>query len=316
VVNMAEYIPLTEKYRPKTLDDVVGQDNVVNTLKKLIEKGSIVHMLFVGPPGVGKTSVAHAFAHDAGFPIVEFNASDERGIQFIRTEIKERSRVKGKVIILLDEADNLTEDAQQALRRIMERSAPGVKFILTANYETGIIEPILSRCAVFRFRRLDKKEIMSIVAKILIAEGIKDVDKEMASAIMELIDYVNGDVRRMLNLIDTLIKAGKEITVANVRSLMVPSEVENIFKSALDGDLTGAIKSLEDLYVQNKLNGERTISQLYSFIKNFDTEDIIKAKLYISLGEVEEAIKSRNCNELIQLSRFIATVWASKYVPR
>jgi len=164
--NEMSKLPLSEKYRPKKLDEVLNQEHVIKVLKKFVERKDIPHLLFIGPAGVGKTTVAHALANELGWRIVEFNASDERGIQVIREDIKNIAFSRGKKIILLDEADSLTEDAQQALRRIMEKCvSAGTRFILTGNFEWKIIDPIKSRCAIFHFDRIPRELMVKRLAE-------------------------------------------------------------------------------------------------------------------------------------------------------
>ncbi|NAY89690.1 MAG: replication factor C small subunit, partial [Desulfurococcales archaeon] len=172
-----------EKYRPKSLDDIVNQEDIVVRLKKFVEEKNVPHMLFTGPPGTGKTTAALAFAHDLYGEsyqqyILEMNASDERGIDDIRTKVKEfaRARVVGSVpfkLIILDEADNMTSDAQQALRRMMENFTATSRFILIANYGSKIIEPIQSRAALFRFVPLSKELVVQRLKWIASKEKVE-----------------------------------------------------------------------------------------------------------------------------------------------
>lgn len=307
---------LAEKYRPKSLDLVIGQEHVVKALRGMMQRGKIVHMLFAGPPGCGKTSVAHALARELGYAIVEFNASDERGIQTVREKIKRLAFTAGRRIILLDEADMMTEDAQHALRRIMERCSPEVRFILTCNEDWKIIDPIKSRCACFYFRKLSNNEVLRIIATVLKAEGLaKQIDAEMKKTLVSLVRYVDGDARRALNMIDSLVSSGKEVTLANVKLLLPPDHASELLKTAISGDWDGALRMLEDLYVQNRLNATATLRQMYDTIRQLDVEEHVKVKLYEKLGDVERNIKL-GCSPLIQLSSFLATAWAARYVPQ
>ncbi|HDN18089.1 MAG TPA: AAA family ATPase [Candidatus Bathyarchaeota archaeon] len=305
---------LTEKYRPKKLGEIVGQKHIVNSLKQWIQKGEFPHALFVGPPGCGKTSTAHAFANELGIPIIEYNASDERGIQTIREKVKRLAMTVGKKIILLDEADSMTEDAQHALRRIMERCSKDVKFILTANEEWKIIDPIKSRCAIFYFNKLSDEQVLGVLINILKEEKIIIRNtKKVRDALLLLVKYVDGDLRKALNILETMINSGKELTPDNVQ-LFIPGVGEKILKMALDGNWSEALSLLEDLYIKNRLDVNLTINELYKAIAHIGDE-LIRAKLYMKLAEVEHAIKIGG-SPLIQLSAFLACVYACKYARR
>ncbi|RLF54191.1 MAG: replication factor C small subunit, partial [Thermoplasmata archaeon] len=167
----------TEKYRPKTLSELVGQKEIIQRLMAIVESGNIPHFLFTGPAGTGKTTSALALARQLFGEdkwrdnFQELNASDERGIQVVRTKIKSFARAAPLggadfKVIFLDEADSLTADAQAALRRTMERYSNTCRFILSCNYSSRIIPPIQSRCSVMRFAPLKKEDIREYLGRI------------------------------------------------------------------------------------------------------------------------------------------------------
>jgi len=301
---------LAEKYRPKRLSDVVGQEHVVKHLNEIVARKAKVHMLFVGPPGCGKTSVAHALASELGVPIVEFNASDERGINVIREKIKRIAFSSGDKIILLDEADSMTDDAQHALRRIMERAEKaGTVFILTANEDWRIIEPIKSRCAIFKFRKLSQDEVLKVIINVLKSEKvIVKLTPEVEQGLTFLVEYVDGDLRKALNILETLITSNRTLTVENIKMLMPPAIALRVLELAVNGKVEEAVKTLEDLYIQNKLDTTTTINDLYKAVKVLEVNPLVKMKLFEKLAETEGRIKI-GCNPLIQLIGFIASTY-------
>ena len=305
---------LMEKYRPQTLDSVLGQDKAIAQVKNLIAKDEIPHMLFVGPAGTGKTTTAYAIARELNVPIVEFNASDERGIDVVRNKIKTLARTKGRRIILLDEFDMMTSDAQHSLRRIMEKS--NAIFILTANEPWRIIDPIKSRCAIIEFNRLPDEAVMKIVINVIKGEGIKiNLDEQTKEALKALIKYANGDARKVLNLIETMINDGREFTPMNIEALTKPGILEEAVMLAYDGDLDKAVQIIEDAYLMNELDSTLTMNQLYRTVKNMELDIMMKARIFMKLGEVEHNIKNGD-NPLIQLASLLGTIWIYSHIPQ
>src|SRR3989338_6563809 len=208
----------TEKYRPSDFSDIKGQKDIVKRVKAFVEQKNLPHLMFAGPAGVGKTSLALVIAKKLFKDLwhqnfLELNASDERGIDIIRNKVKDfaRTRAIGDVpfkIIYLDECDALTREAQQALRRTMENYTQTCRFVLSANYSSKIIEPIQSRCAIFRFKPLSREEIVEIIDKIAKTEGLK-ID---AGAKKALFKISGGDCRRLENILQSAATLEDHIT--------------------------------------------------------------------------------------------------------
>ncbi|MEM5773272.1 MAG: replication factor C small subunit, partial [Candidatus Aenigmatarchaeota archaeon] len=256
---MAELAVWAEKYRPTKLSEVINQKHVVERVKAFVKEKNVPHMLFAGPPGSGKTTVALAIAQEIYGKnwrqnVLETNASDARGIDVIRGQIKDFARTKslGDVpfkLIILDEADNLTTDAQQALRRTMETFTSVSRFILIGNYSSKIIEPIQSRCAVFRFKSLSENDIKKFIQRIVDGEKIKITDE----AINAIIYLAEGDLRKVANLLQASAALGEKITediVYEVASQAKPTDVKEMLELALKGKFEDARKKLQDMLLR------------------------------------------------------------------
>ncbi|GAB6147927.1 replication factor C small subunit [Stetteria hydrogenophila] len=308
----------TEKYRPRTLDDIVNQTEIVERLKQFVKEKNMPHLLFAGPPGTGKTTAAHALAHDLYGEnyrqyMLELNASDERGINVIREKVKEfaRSRTPPGIsfkIVLLDEADNMTADAQQALRRLMELYTASTRFILIANYPSKIIDPIQSRCAFFRFTPLKKEDVIERLRYIAENENV-DYDLEALETIYEITE---GDMRKAINLLQAASALGKVTVEAvfKVVGMARPKEVREMLMAALSGDFTGARERLRKLMIEYGLSGADLVRQIHREIFSNEVKIPEEVKVLVAdyLGEIHFRLIEGSDDD-IQLSAFLA--WLS-----
>jgi len=315
-------LPWVEKYRPKTLDEIVNQEEVVSSLKNILQTKAVPHMLFAGPPGVGKTATAHAFARDLFGPnyiedgyFLEINASDERGIQTIREKVKMFARQipMGEYsfkILFLDESDQLTDDAQHAFRRVMEQFSVTCRFILAANYSNRIIEPIQSRCAVFRFKPLSKIHVIQYLKRIADNEGL-EVDDQAYEVIY---DFSEGDMRKAINILQACASISKKIeekTVYEVMGYVSRGEVRRILELALSGKFTDARDEVRRLlYIQGIMPSD-LISAIYRELFYIDLDEDDKLELLDLLGEVDYRI-SEGATPEVQLMAFLARLAAKR----
>jgi replication factor C small subunit len=303
----------TEKHRPDTLGEVVGQENIIDRLEAFVENDEVPHMLFAGPAGTGKTTSAIALAKDLYGDswkdnFMETNASDERGIDVVRDKIKNFARTKSMgadyKIIFLDEADALTSDAQQALRRTMEQFSENCRFILSCNYSSKIIDPIQSRCAVFRFNRLEEDDVKSYIERLGKEEDFK-ISEEAVEAVLRVAE---GDLRRVTNILQTASINNDEIEeedIYGIAASLRPDEIREILDDSLNGNFMDARDTLADLMIDRGLDGQDVIDSVHREIFDLDISERAKLEIIENLGEFEFRISEGGSAD-IQIEAFLA----------
>jgi replication factor C small subunit len=314
-----EGVMWVEKYRPKTLDEVVDLKDIVESLKSFMRNPKTMpHLLLAGIPGTGKTTVALCIARELFGQnwktfTLELNASDERGIDTVRDRVKDFSRYSraafGDVpfaLIILDESDQMTGAAQTALRRIMETSSRTSRFILICNQSGKIIEPIQSRCAIFRFSKLDHKAMVDQLCCIAGKENVKLAPE----AAERIVDYAEGDLRHAINALQTAAayKDGviDEKTVTLVIGEASPIQVQLMMKKALYGDFLEARKMMYDLIGSFGFSGSEIVRQMQRELFKLSTlTPEQKAELADVIGEYDYRL-TQGANSDIQLSALLA----------
>ena len=310
----------TEYFRPKTLDDVIGQQEIVERLKQFARRADFPHMLFSGPPGVGKTTSAEAIINEIFIPsdrianVKRLNASDDRGINVVREDIKNFARVlpSGKArfkLIILDEADQMTSEAQHALRRTMEHFNEITRFILICNYSSRIISPIQSRCAIFRFRALQKKEVSEYLQSIATQKNL-NIDKD---AIEALYQSSEGDLRQAINALQAAASMTSDITegiVSQIQGYVKPAELSEIIYSCIGPkpNFSTARKKVLTLMETHGLSGQDLVKHLNRQLSKTPSEDLpgsLRYEALVMLSEVDYRLAS-GCNPLVQFDAFLA----------
>ena len=304
----------TEKYRPSDFSDIKGQKDIVKRVKAFVEQQNLPHLMFAGPAGVGKSTLAivtakKLFGEQWRRNFLELNASDTRGIDTIRENVKDfaRTRAIGDApfkIIFLDEADALTREAQQALRRTMENYAQTCRFILSANYSSKIIEPIQSRCVVFRFKQLDKKDVFEIIEHVAKEEKLKIDDKAKEA----LYNISEGDCRKLENILQSAGAIETHITedlVHSMASIAKPKEIKDVLEMALANKFIEARNKLLDLMLRYGLAGIDIIKQIQKEILDLNIDNKSKMILIDKCGETEFRM-TEGSDEFVQLEALLS----------
>ncbi len=305
----------TEKYRPSSFLELVGQDDIIKRVQSLTNAMNIPHLLFAGPAGTGKSTLAlivvkELFRQNWKNNYLELNASDERGINVVREKVKDFARTKslGNVsfkVIFLDEADALTPEAQQALRRTMENYSVTCRFILSCNYSSKIIDPIQSRCAIFRFKLLEKKDIEKVINRIAEKENLK-----ITSEAMEILyEGSEGDCRRCINLLQSTASISPSINaelISTMISSAKPKDIKVVLDYSLSGDFQKAREKLLDVMLRESISGQDVIKAIQKEIWNLPVEPEMKVKLTEKTGETEFRIVEGS-DPFIQLQSLLAS---------
>jgi len=304
-----------DKHRPTTLDKIIGQQNVVNTLKNGIVKGEMPHMLFYGPPGVGKTSVITALAYELFGPnlmidrVLELNASDDRGINTVRKTIRQFAKSALGTpdpnypsppykIVILDEADAMTNEAQSALRKVMEQYAHITRFCFICNYISNISDPIVSRCAAFRFEQINNNDSLSKLRKIAKQENMQISN----GVILYILLICDGDIRQSISLMQNANYLNKEITKDDIQTLRsMPNEEisHELFKHIGSPNINKVHKSVRKIF-DSSYPMYFILAYCNKLIERMEISDINKAKMYVHLANVEANMLD-GCDEYIEL---------------
>ncbi|XP_076670542.1 replication factor C subunit RfC3 isoform X1 [Andrena cerasifolii] len=308
-------LPWVEKYRPKELDDLISHEEIIKTINKFINEDQLPHLLFYGPPGTGKTSTILACARKLYTPaqfnsmVLEMNASDDRGIGIVRGQILSFASTgtmyrSGFKLIILDEADAMTNDAQNALRRIIEKYTDNVRFCIICNYLSKIIPALQSRCTKFRFGPLSAEQILPRLDDIIREENLT-VSEDGKKALTTL---SGGDMRKVLNVLQSTWLAFGSVTEENVYSCVghpLPIDIKNIVNWLLNESYELCYSKIQDIKLKKGLALQDILTELHLFVNKIEFPDPILIELVIKLAEIEKRV-AIGCSEAVQLNALVS----------
>lgn len=308
-------LPWIEKYRPKKLDDLISHKDIINTISKFVKEDRLPHLLFYGPPGTGKTSTILAVArqiyspNEFGSMVLELNASDDRGIGIVRENILSFASTRtifksGFKLVILDEADAMTRDAQNALRRVIEKFTENTRFCIICNYLSKIIPALQSRCTRFRFGPLSKDQMIPRLKHVIEQESV-DVTSDGMNAIVTL---ACGDMRRSLNILQSASMAFDKVTEDNVYICVghpLRKDIENIIQWLLNTNFNEAYNNILKLKTAKGLALQDILTEVHLYVHRIDFPIHVRIHLLEKMAETEFRLMS-GTNERIQLSSLVS----------
>ncbi|XP_049937334.1 replication factor C subunit 5 [Schistocerca serialis cubense] len=318
-----ENLPWVEKYRPKTLDDLISHDDIVKTINRFIKEDQLPHLLFYGPPGTGKTSTILACARQLYPPkqfssmVLELNASDDRGIGIVRGQILSFASTRtifsaGHKLIILDEADAMTNDAQNALRRIIEKFTENVRFCIICNYLGKIIPALQSRCTRFRFGPLDSSQVMSRLNFVIEQEKV-DCTEDGKKALLTL---SGGDMRKVLNILQSTSMAYGKVTEDNVYTCVghpLKNDIANIVKWLLNDEFADCYKRLKDIKMAKGLALQDILTEVHHFVHRIELPASALNTLLIKMADIEYRLAT-GTSENVQISALMAAFFEAREI--
>ncbi|CAN7987194.1 unnamed protein product, partial [Ixodes hexagonus] len=304
-----------EKYRPNKLDDLIAHEDIISTINRFINEDRLPHLLFYGPPGTGKTSTILACARqiyspkEFGSMVLELNASDDRGIGIVRGEILNFASTKtifksGFKLIILDEADAMTNDAQNALRRVIEKFTENARFCLICNYLSKIIPALQSRCTRFRFGPLSLSQMSPRIDYVIKEERLAVTDDGKKA----LMDLAQGDMRKALNILQSTSMAFEEVTENNVYQCVghpLKSDISNMVTTLLNEDFAFSYDQINKLKVNKGLALQDVLTQIHLYVHRIEFPNEVKMFLIDKMAEIENRLAA-GTSEKIQLSSLIS----------
>ncbi|CAG5125534.1 unnamed protein product [Candidula unifasciata] len=308
-------LPWVEKYRPKQLDDLISHKDIISTIQKFVTEDRLPHLLFYGPPGTGKTSTILAVAKQMYSPkefnsmVLELNASDDRGIGIVRGQILSFASTrtifkKGFKLVILDEADAMTKDAQNALRRVIEKFTENTRFCIICNYLSKIIPALQSRCTRFRFGPLKQEQMVPRLEYVIAQESVKVSECGMKS----LVTLANGDMRRALNILQSVSMACDEVTEDNVYTCVghpLRKDIESIITWILNNVFSVAYNNTLQLKNQKGLALADIVTELHTYVHRIDLPLHVRMQLLEKMADIEYNLAA-GTSEKIQLAALVA----------
>jgi len=313
--NKKANLPWVEKYRPNALKELISHEDIIRTIRKFISQDKLPHLLFYGPPGTGKTSTILACAKEIyktkefNSMVLELNASDDRGIGVVRGQILSFASTRtifnsGYKLVILDEADSMTNDAQNALRRIIEKFTDNVRFCLICNYLSKIIPAIQSRCTRFRFGPLQDSQILPRLEHVADSESVT-VTEDGKKALIAL---SGGDMRKVLNILQSCALAFDKVDENNVYTCVghpLKGDIRDIITWMLNEPFSVAYQNTLKLKTLKGLSLQDIITEVHLFIHQLDLPQNIRLHLLIKMAELEERLL-KGTSEKIQLGAMIS----------